>query len=438
MCDTPHSQHANALITAQNQGIVLVMVAWFLACLLALCTVSRIFRRLRSSSLRSLPLSDDAIAITASLCALGSTVIISTAVESGLGKRKCLLSSEDLEQVQVQVFVSTILFALSISISKCSILLLLHKMAQNTVQRVCVVAVGVLVLLWVTAVMAGVVFQCEMPTPWEIWTGKCIPVLPFWTTATAIDIVVDTVMFLLSIYIVWSLHVDYRQKTRASLLLSFRLFLVVASIVRIYYLQQAFSPVFDPTYHYVPYAITTQAHCTLSAILSFTTMFSPLLNLLNPLLHPYPTHASKPRHSKHWSGTTIGGAPYESNDAFAAAFRPGTPIMKEPLPSIQASMSTPTSPAASRKSLVRRSSHDILLPDVLLPGKYMKAPPRPPPPTDAERPDLSIFTKRTVLREPPMVTRLGSVRDLERSSGPKWGNVGKQGAVQGLVVRNQI
>tara|TARA_R110002003_G_scaffold112_22_gene9758 strand:- start:1294 stop:1488 length:195 start_codon:yes stop_codon:yes gene_type:complete len=54
-----------------------------------------------------------------------------------------------------------------------------------------------------------------------------------------------------------------------------------------------------------------------------------------------------------------------------------------------------------------------------MPTRYAKAPPRPPPPKDEERPDLSMFTKTTMLREPPAVTRLGSVREKA------WERVGR-------------
>jgi hypothetical protein len=70
-------------------------------------------------------------------------------------------------------------------------------------------------------------------------------------------------------------------------------------------------------------------------------------------------------------------------------------------------MSTPTSPAASRHSL----DDDILLPEIPVAGRFTKAPLRPPPPSDEERPDLSMFRQKTVIRAPPMVTRLGSVGD---------------------------
>ena len=173
--------------------------------------------------------------------------------------------------------------------------------------------------------------------------------------------------------------------------------LIAASSIRLVYLQQALSPT-DPTFKYIPYAIATQCHSTLSVILSCALALKPLTTLLDPTQSHHPP---KRRHSKHWSGTTIGGTPYEYYDSFALDSK--AQIIREPLHTIQRSMSTPTSPAASRHSL----DEEILLPEIVLPSR---SPRRPPPPRDEERPDLSMFTKTSVVREPPMVTRLGSVR----------------------------
>jgi hypothetical protein len=159
-------------------------------------------------------------------------------------------------------------------------------------------------------------------------------------------------------------------------------------------------------------------------------MLSPITAVRHAPQPHHTTPKRHSRHSKHWSGTTIGGTPYESYDSFATHYKSRSQITKEPLPSIQASMSSPTSPSASRKSLAHHTD-DVLLPDILLPARYAKAPPRPPPPTEDQRPDLSMFTKKTVLREPPMVTRLGSIRDMERSQGPRWETVGKERNLRG-------
>lgn len=83
----------------------------------------------------------------------------------------------DMDQIQIKVFVSTILFVLALSVSKCSVILFLHQLADNTLQKVGVTIVGIVVLIWTLAVMTGIVFECDMPRPWEIWTGKCIPIV---------------------------------------------------------------------------------------------------------------------------------------------------------------------------------------------------------------------------------------------------------------------
>jgi hypothetical protein len=194
--------------------------------------------------------------------------------------------------------------------------------------------------------------------------------------------------------------------------------LVTSSALRLAYLNQAFSPSSDPTFNYIPYAIISQSQSTISVILSCALILRPLTNLL----HATPSRLKHHRHSKHWSGSTIGGKPYESYDSYHPSdpFASTTRIIThEPLHAIQGSMSTPISPAASRKSLNNASrkswNEDIMLPDVPLPAKYpVRAPPRPPPPSrppppcERDRPDLSMFTKKTVLREcPPAVTRVG-------------------------------
>ncbi|KAF1914390.1 hypothetical protein BDU57DRAFT_578545 [Ampelomyces quisqualis] len=358
-----------------------------------LCTAVRITSHWRSRRLRHLALSDDAIIVAASLCGLGATIVITTAVDSGLGKRDCLLSSSDIDQIQIKVFVSTILFVFALSISKCSMILFLHRAAKTLIQRVGIILVGVIVLTWTLAVMTGIVFECEMPRPWDIWAGRCIPMVPFWITATVVDIIVDVALIALASHTVWSLQLGYRQKTLATLIFCLRILLIVASVLRLIYLQSAFTSIDDATFKYIPYAIITQSQATICVVLSCTLTIQPLVNILHAARC---TPSPKPRHhSEHWSGTTIGGKRYESYESLGSKSH----LVQEPLHAIQRAMFTPTSNAASHE--------DIILPEISLPQKRSaKAPPRPPPPSDAERPDLSMFHKITCLREPPVVTKV--------------------------------
>jgi hypothetical protein len=205
----------------------------------ALSIATRLISRCRSKRLRCLSILDDVIIVAASLCGLGVIVLVSTAVDSGLGKRACLLISANVESVQINVFIATMLFVLALSISKCSILLFLHEVAGNSMQKLGVMITGIVILMWTLAAIAGIVFECAMPRPWDIWSGKCIPLVsssnpehivkcltvaevPFWIAVTAVDIVVDMTLVILSVRIVWARLVN-SQKITATLVFSLRL-----------------------------------------------------------------------------------------------------------------------------------------------------------------------------------------------------------------------
>ncbi|KAI8933680.1 hypothetical protein NX059_009398 [Plenodomus lindquistii] len=415
MCDR-QDDYANALLSSQNQQTILVMLTWLFASLIALCTVPRIIIRHTSKRFPDLPLTDDAIVVTAALCAVGSTLVTWTAADSGLGKRGCLLDSDDVDRIQTKIFVATILSVLAITIAKCSLLLFLYRLADTTIKRTGTIAIGCLLLLWTIAVIATTVFQCGMPRPWTIWTGQCISLVPFWFTATIVDIVLDAAMLLLSLYIAWPLNTGYRQKTSVSLLLSLRLLLIAASILRIIYLPRAFSRTSNPTYSYFPYAVILQTHTTLAAILSCTLIFPSLRSLLVP--SPSTTYApisgsKKPRHTKGISGSTIGtvpGTPYNSHTSFHPPPYTQSEIAKEPLPSIQASMSTVNSPEPSGYISSPHNIDDAMLfQDVQLQTRTA----RPPPPRP-QRPNAAQTLSCLNSPEPLRYTPSPSIMDDEK------------------------
>jgi hypothetical protein len=47
--------------------------------------------------------------------------------------------------------------------------------------------------------------------------------VPFWITATVVDIVIDVTLIILSAHLVWRLRLDYRQKTIATSIFSLRI-----------------------------------------------------------------------------------------------------------------------------------------------------------------------------------------------------------------------
>ena len=139
--------------------------------------VTRIIVRYRSGSHYRVPWTNDIVIFVTFLCALGSIIVTSMAVMSGFGKKGCLLSDGEVEQIQLRLYVSTLLFILVASISKISALVFLYRLAGNALRKASVIITSILAVTWTIVVLSGMVFQCELPTPWRIWTGKCIPLV---------------------------------------------------------------------------------------------------------------------------------------------------------------------------------------------------------------------------------------------------------------------
>ena len=160
--------------------------------------------------------------------------------------------------------------------------------------------------------------------------------------------------------------------------------LIGASVVRLIYLIPAYDRNAEPTFGSIPYIIATQGQVAFAALIVCSLCLEPYSRL-----RVLRSHALENR-SRHWSDTTVGGAPYESYNSFAG----NLPIIQEPLPCIQASMSTPKIPSEP----ITSPKTDILLPDKPSPRRPHKPPPRPPPPRDSQRPDMSLFIRKTIDR----------------------------------------
>lgn len=105
---------------------------------------------------------------------MGSTIAISLAVSSGLGKRTFLLINSNVAAIQKEMYAATILYVLTVGTSKISITTFLARLACNSFHKAAVVFLGVVALCWTLAITGGVVFECQLPRPWEAFTGKCI------------------------------------------------------------------------------------------------------------------------------------------------------------------------------------------------------------------------------------------------------------------------
>jgi hypothetical protein len=74
-----------------------------------------------------------------------------------------------------EMYAATIMYVLTVGVSKFGITTFLSRLACTTLHKAINVALSVTIVCWTCAITAGVVFECDLPRPWEAFGGKCIP-----------------------------------------------------------------------------------------------------------------------------------------------------------------------------------------------------------------------------------------------------------------------
>ena len=67
------------------------------------------------------------------------------------------------------MYAATIMYVLTVGVSKFAITTFLSRLACTTLHK------AINIVCWLCAITAGVVFECDLPRPWEVFGGKCIP-----------------------------------------------------------------------------------------------------------------------------------------------------------------------------------------------------------------------------------------------------------------------
>ncbi|CAI6339732.1 unnamed protein product [Periconia digitata] len=388
------------VVTDDDHGAILAIVTWCLGCILIFATALRIGTRFLT---KNGPYVDDLCVIIAVAIAIGGMVVVSFAVQSGLGKRYSQLSADRRDEIQKECYIVTILYVLSVGISKLSVMAFLDRLACTRLQRLCVTVLSILVLLWTISVTLVVVFACGLPQPWGFYQNHCIEVLPFWFSASAIDVSTDVIMILLPIQIVAGLDIKTKKKLIVMAIFTLRLFLMGLSVIRVVLMRAYLPEGADLSFDSIPFHTITQAHAALSITLACGPAFKPFLHnirtsMLSSRLARRRTQSSF-GHDSYVSKSLVDGTQGSKTTKSLRRYSPvdwhfvsndnhSSPTRAEPAPLANGYHSCALLHERHTLSTLRTSEGSFS-------NDMKSAPPiRPPPPPDELRPDLSIFGPR--------------------------------------------
>ncbi|KAF2998294.1 hypothetical protein E8E13_007317 [Curvularia kusanoi] len=292
--------------------------------------------------------------------------------------------------VQSIAYASTVLFICTLGLSKISLLTWLGQLQLSKTYKMCRIMMGCIVIFYMLASATGVILQCQLSGSWSIGKAHCLSPYLLWTAIIAVDIALDMSLIFLPVFITTSITTQSRNEVRAIIIFSLRTMLIIPSLTRMVYLQQPLTPGYMIPQDSLPYIVTSQVHLTLAVLISCTTAFPYLTNLIeqnSPQVSPL---------RKHWSTSTLGSEIAE--DYFASAPTPASAAIQTSNLAAQALIATPSSSRVHTMDSIHECGRS---------KAGISAPVRPAPPKEHQRPDMSLFVRQPALRPPPVTLLRG-------------------------------
>ncbi|KAI1194863.1 hypothetical protein F5X97DRAFT_346272 [Nemania serpens] len=232
-------------ITASNLGPVVSVLTWIVEASVIIAvgikfTLSFVIPGKRSA--------EDAALLLATVFSIGFTIAISTAIPNGVGKHQEILSSRQLESLQIAVYATDILLVLISACVQASILIFLRDLTPNRAHKRLMNAVAVFIALFFIASLFAAIFPCRPPHVWRILGASCIEQLSFWEAFAGVNVVIEIALVLFPVLIIYPLNMGRARKAILISCFAARLVVLASFAVQIYEAQRLKLHIYDITF----------------------------------------------------------------------------------------------------------------------------------------------------------------------------------------------
>ncbi|PMD62257.1 uncharacterized protein K444DRAFT_508450, partial [Hyaloscypha bicolor E] len=185
------------------------IAAWFGTTVMILGVCTRIWSKY--SVLRKWTI-DDALIIVTMFLGSTMTATISMTVANGLGQPQSSLSNYQIIEFQKYGYASQLLYIPALCLTKLTTLVYLRALSPESHFETMNTLLEVFIIIWGLSAEFAIAFQCQLPSPWAIISGKCFNTAAFWKANGAFDILTDVIIVFLPLYLVWPLQMPWKRK----------------------------------------------------------------------------------------------------------------------------------------------------------------------------------------------------------------------------------
>ncbi|KAK3377849.1 major facilitator superfamily domain-containing protein [Podospora didyma] len=187
---------------------------------------------------------DDYMILLAMLIALFMSIAINVGTTRGLGRHDANIDPNDEPGLRMCEYLFSILYNPALMASKTSILIFYLRLAKGTQKILRLASWAVLVVVNTAGIILTFmnIFQCQpINAAWDINVKptSCIPLLTEFICSAPVNITTDLAVLALPIPVLTGMRLPRKQKTILIITFACGIFVIMADVVRIHYLQQA-------------------------------------------------------------------------------------------------------------------------------------------------------------------------------------------------------
>ncbi|MCJ1373577.1 hypothetical protein MMC20_004805 [Loxospora ochrophaea] len=267
-------QGGHATVTPDDHGPLVAIATWFLMVAMIMAVFIRVAIRF---VITRAPGTEDATIFVAMLVGVAQSIAVSIGIQYGLGQRQQNLSLTSLARVEKTQYTSDLLFILTISLAKISVLQLLERLAvvrsHKRIAKITMIVVGV----YTVPAFLAIALQCGTSEPWNTQSSQCIDIFSVWVYIAILDVLTELVMIALPFIMMHPVQVAKSKKAVIIIAFIFRILVIAATITRLFYLHSALSSP-DVTFSIVNADISTQCVSAISIISACIPCLKPFLD----------------------------------------------------------------------------------------------------------------------------------------------------------------
>ncbi|QSZ30407.1 hypothetical protein DSL72_004930 [Monilinia vaccinii-corymbosi] len=219
------------LISSHNAGPLVNLASWMGLSTMILGVGARIGSKYLVVRRWS---ADDTLIMIAMCFGICHSVFLSMMVNNGLGRDQDTLSDKELNNYQKYAYVSQLVYIPTLCSAKLSTLFYLRALTPDSNYAILNRIIEIGVTMWALGSEVSIVFQCDLPNPWAaLSTEQCFNIGAFWKTIGALDIVSDSGIIFLPIFLVWSVRMPLKRKALVFTAFGTRVFILPLSIIRL-------------------------------------------------------------------------------------------------------------------------------------------------------------------------------------------------------------